>query len=203
MSVQRAQDPLDVALGRRSSWIGAERAAGRVEAEQWVGVAVEAGELGIVAPLLLHELELAVDVGVEAQELQAARWPLVRPPQPSLAFSISSGTSIESTNGGAIRAPAADDAMQVRELQRFFRGVAELPVARIGAADVCTEGAARAVAIVVLIVREVGEIARRRPRGRLLALCAGTGRAATPLGQRPTILLAPVTPSRLPACPAQ
>src|SRR6187200_1625125 len=65
--------------GAQSEWLGRDRHVARrlvfpvVVAGDWILVVVEPAEARVVAPCLLHELELASNARVDAKEVNAAR----------------------------------------------------------------------------------------------------------------------------------
>src|SRR5258708_20607038 len=127
------------------------REAPRRVAEDRIGLTREAAELRVHQPGRLHELELPLDVGVEADEDQALR----------------------AGRGVAVHAAAPHDAMLVHEPLRLCRGEAHAlrqSIARVRAPDVRAERATETMAVlpgvaagVAVLEAGPGGLPRRTP----------------------------------------
>ena len=107
-------------------------------ADQRVGVVVEPGELRVVQPGLLHELELAGDVPAQADEVEAARLAVV------LGVECFLGRERR-----AVLTAAAQEPMPPVQLQGVVRaGIRVERVARIRPPDVGADGAESAARVV-------------------------------------------------------
>jgi hypothetical protein len=105
-----------------------------------VWAVLEAGEGRIVQPRVLHELELAADVRVQAEEVQ-----------PALVVGM-----FRVPGRGAVLPPAADEPVPVVHPDSGVgAGTGVQRVTRIGAADVRGDGAPEAEVVPVAVVPEV------------------------------------------------
>ena len=138
-------------------------------------------EARVVAPGLLHELELAADARVDAEEMNAARLAVVG----ELEQALPAGRFVGSVEHGRIEQRRSEDprsteqTMGLGHAERLSGRVRLDDVARVGAADVRAERARQAIRIVA--VQEVVAVAGLRDRRR-----RGASTSGAPLGHRPT-----------------